>query len=35
MSGGKFTVNLRPLDLGCFAFYMLLLIGTGVYFTRK
>ena len=28
-------MNLRPLDLGCFAFYMLLLIGTGVYFTRK
>jgi sodium-coupled monocarboxylate transporter 8/12 len=28
-------VNLRPLDLGCFAFYMLVLIGTGVYFTRQ
>ncbi len=28
-------MNLRPLDLGCFAFYMLLLIGTGVYFTRE
>ena len=28
-------MNLRPLDLGCFAFYMLLLIGTGVYFTAQ
>jgi Na+/proline symporter len=28
-------VNLRPLDIGCFAFYMLLPIGTGVYFTHK
>ena len=34
-TGGNGTVNLRPLDLGCFAFYMLLLVGTGVYFTRK
>src|SRR3954452_7559821 len=28
-------VNLNPLDIGCFAAYMLLLVGTGVYFTRQ
>ncbi|MFO0888021.1 MAG: sodium/solute symporter [Isosphaeraceae bacterium] len=28
-------MNLRPLDLGCFVFYMALLVGTGLFFTRR
>ncbi len=28
-------MNLRPLDLGCFVLYMVLLVGTGLFFTRR
>ena len=28
-------MNLRPLDLGCFVTYMVLLVGTGLFFTRR
>jgi SSS family transporter len=28
-------MSLRPFDLACFAFYMLLLVGVGVYFMRQ
>jgi sodium-coupled monocarboxylate transporter 8/12 len=34
-SGRRAVVSLRPLDLLCFAFYMVLLTGTGLYFTRR